>query len=661
MAHLSLPLGHCLPRPGPVWGAVPQRPAQASAPPRRPLPQVLGGLQRLRTLAGDARTAAQAWAARAAADRPAALAALRTALRRDGLGGAVQAGALGAVAATATEVLGLSPHPGQLLAATALLDNRLAEMATGEGKTLATALAAAVAALAGVPVHVVTANDYLAGRDCASMAPLWAALGLGAAHLDPALAGDARRAVYAQDIVYATARELAFDWLRDRLAPEARRDDVESAAAALAGQGAPPRLQRGLCMALLDEADAILLDEAELPLILSHGVPHAARRAFLWQALALARQLQPAADFDLAAAERRATLTPAGQARLAGLCAGLAGPWRRPRYRHEVVATALVGLHGLQRDVHYLVRDGQIALIDEVSGRAAPGRVWSRGLQAAVELKEGLPPSTDTETLAQTTYQRFFQRYWRLCGTSGTLWEARGELAEVYGARVVRVPPHRPSVRCRLATRCWPDQRALDDAVAARVAALQAAGRPVLVGTDSVADAQRVSARLAAAGLAHRVLDALHDADEAATVAEAGRAGRVTVATRMAGRGTDIVLDDAARAAGGLHVLSLQRNPSRRHDRQLAGRAGRQGDPGSAETWICPASSPLQAPRLPPTLVPWTMPSAPTPFTPAWWWPLLLRWTQRGDERRSRLRRRLLLAQDRAWERRLAFAGRAPG
>ncbi len=410
-------------------------------------------------------------------------------------------------------------------------------------------------------------------------------LGLTVAALSGADDDDAKREIYRSAIVYATAKDLAFDFLRDRQSTAAAHP-FERVAAELGGHRPAVPLMRGLCMALLDEADSILLDEADVPLILSRSVPHGARRAFMWQALALARKLQLGRDFVVAAADRSVVLTPAGEVALAGLAGGLGGPWARPRYRREAITVALAGLHAYHRNLHYVVRDDVIELLDEVTGRVAVGRVWSRGLHTVVALKEGLKPPAETETIAQTTFQRFFQRYWRLCGISGTLLEARAELKAVYGARVLAIPLHRRCVRKQLAPRRFVDSASMFSAVAQRVAELRQAGRPVLVGTDSVADSQQLADQLDRLSIPHRVLNALNDAEEAAIVSEAGRSGQVTVATRMAGRGTDIEIDDAARTAGGLHVLSCQHNPSRRLDRQLAGRAARQGDPGSAEAWF---------------------------------------------------------------------------
>jgi len=654
--NVNLPIARLLPRPGPLWGPWPQRGSADSAPPWRGWQGLrLGGLA-----ARALRATEQALATRRGQPATAPeLAALRHRLRRDGLDAETAAAALAFTGAAAAATLGFTPRPTQLQAALALLDQRLAEMATGEGKTLAIALAAAVAALAGVPVHVVTANDYLAARDAADLAPFYAALGLRVAARPGADDEGARRTVYGADIVYATAKDLAFDHLRERQAG-ADAGACAVAAAHLAGQALPEPVMRGLCWAFIDEADSILLDEAEVPLILSRGVPQAARRAFLWQALALARRLRPGHDYLLHEVNRHAALRPEGEERLAELAAGLGGPWQRPRYRREAVQTALAGLHLYRRDAHYLVRDGEIVVLDEVTGRAAPGRVWSRGLHTLIALKEGLAPPDETETVARTSFQRFFRRYWRLGGLSGTLWEARVELRAVYGLPVCRIPLHQPGRRRTLAPRVFDQPETLYEAAAARADALAATGRPVLVGTDSVAAAEAVAARLAARGRAHQVLHARHDADEAAVVVAAGRAGQVTVATRMAGRGTDITLDAAALAAGGLHVLNCQHNPSRRLDRQLAGRAARRGQPGSAEHWRCrPGSAeadPFQVPA--PSAdkdTPWNTPT--TASASLRLAALSLRWQQWCEERRRAALRAALVAQDRDSDARLAFSG----
>jgi len=660
-------LSQILPVPGPVWGSYPTRADDDRAPPWR-APQLHSALSQCRRIATQAAAHAQAWRQLDGLQRQQALGALRLQLRRDGLRSDAVARALGAAAGCAAETLQLTPRPVQLIAAAALLDNRMAEMATGEGKTLAVGLAAAVAALAGLPVHVLTANSYLAARDAQRLAPLFQALGLRVAAIAPDSPEAARRAAYALPIVYATAKDVAFDQLRDHQAA-AGRTPLQAAAARLAkrmgqaeragpaGVEPPQPLLRGLCMALLDEADSILLDEAEVPLVLSHAVAHAARRAFLWQALSLARLLVAGVDFSVQAADRSATLLAAGEERLASLAQHLGGPWQRPRYRREALQVALVALHVLKRDLHYVVTADKIELLDPITGRIAAGRVWSRGLHTVVALKEGLAAPPETETLAQTTFQRFFRRYWRLGGISGTLWEARAELRAVYGTDVVRVPLHRPCLRRTLAARHFGSADVRWAAVAEQAATLQATGRPLLVGTDSVADSLLLSAQLQTRGIAHSVLNALNHAQEADIVAAAGCAGAVTVATRMAGRGTDIELDSAARAAGGLHVLCCQDNASARLDRQLAGRAARHGDPGSVAFWPLQSPSPSLLATGADKKASWKA----TLFTPRWAFGAraLKAWKQRREERRRAVLRRQLLEHDLHWERRLSFSGRA--
>jgi len=641
-----------LPRPGPLWGLAPQRlhhDVPFSAP-------------RWHSTRHYLRLAARAaQAGDFALDDPRARAAMRARLRRDGLTPETIVAALGAAAAAARHALRREPFETQLCAAAILLDGRMADMATGEGKTIAAALAAAVAALAGMPVHVVTANDYLAARDAQQLAPFYAALGLTVAHLDPGADTNAKHSIYCRDVVYATAKELAFDHLRDQLAAGAPLHELERRAAAIGRGGhAMPALTRGRCVAILDEADSILLDEADIPLVISRATPHAGRRAYLWQAIGIARQLVANGDYELLAHDPAARLTPAGRTRVTSLAAALGGPWRRTRYAIDAVTLALTGLHALRRGEHYVVRSGRVELLDAVTGRAAPGRIWSRGLHSVVEIKEGIAPSPDTETLAQTSFQRYFLGYWRLAGMSGSLLDARAELQSVYGLRVVRVPLRQPNRHVDAPPRAFSSAAARWAAICEHVSELQTAGRPVLIGTDSVADSEALSACLHRAGIAHQVLNALNDAAEAQIVAHAGRAGHITVATRMAGRGTDIVLDDAARAAGGLHVISCQRNPSRRLDCQLIGRCARQGDPGSQTAWLLASLSPHGPSDPAPILTGCdTIDTRPISALSTRWIQWQFKRQQHREETRRRRLRRALFEQDLRWSRRLAFAGRA--
>ncbi len=573
-------------------------------------------------------------------------------LRRDGLREELMAQAVALVVHACGQQLAKAVFDEQILAARIVLDNRLAEMATGEGKTLAIALAAAAAALADIPVHVITANDYLVARDADWLRPMFAAVGLTVGAVTQPMKPDERRRAYACSITYCTAKELVFDYLRDRLArPE--RDALRYQLTRMAGRNrsGPTPLLRGLCMAIIDEADSILIDEARTPLVIARPAPSAGEDASLSFALQLAGGLSPA-HYVIDPAVRRVLLTELGQLAVAERTALLDGLWRNAVYREQLVAQGLTALHLLACDRHYLVRDGRVLIIDEATGRIAEGRHWSRGLHQMVELKEGCKPTAQTATATQITYQRFFPRYHRLGGMSGTLHEARGELFSVYGLRTVRVPLRKPLRRVVLATRVFAERDALWRAVASRAGAVSAFGRPVLIGTDSLADSERLSRELAAAGVPHRVLNARFDHDEAQIVSQAGLSGRVTVATNMAGRGTDILLGPGVAARGGLHVISCQLNSARRIDRQLAGRCARQGDPGSVE-FMLSLDAGLSEHCLPAWLRQLAR-AAGEQHAPR---RLLLRAQQRLLERQHRLQRRRLLAADREMERRLAFGG----
>ena len=664
--------------PGLLWGDYPER---RPAPPRlaarcaaalRPfadrLADGLGGVAGRRDAAWlDGVRAAEASLARL--DAAVALAQVRAGLRRQGLDGAALAQALGLASLAARRGLGLQPFDSQLVAARAVLGGRLAEMATGEGKTLAVALAAAVGALAGMPVHVVTANDYLVARDAERLQPLYAALGLTVGAVVQADATGARARAYACDVAYVTARELVFDYLRDGVtagagpdgaSPRRRRDALAAPLARLQGAVAPaPALLRGLCMAIVDEADAILLDEARVPLILSQPADAAMSQQHARQALAFARTLDEGVDFRLQPAALRAELTERGRHRLDGaaplLARASASPaWRHRLHREHAVSTALAALHVFQADRHYLVRDGKVLIVDDNTGRVADGRAWSNGLQQLVELKEGCEPSAPMATLAQLTYQRFFPRYLRLGGVSGTLGDARDELMATYRVSVRRVPLRRPSRRRVGPTRLFADRARLFAAVADRAARLSRAGRPVLLATDSVAEAQALSSQLGRHGLAHAVLHARNDGDEARIVAQAGQRGAVTVTTNLSGRGTDIELGPGVAALGGLHVLCCQLNGARRIDRQLAGRAARQGDPGSVETWLS-LDAALLVHGLPAPLR--AVLAGCAEALPSWTARLVARWPQAAEERSRRLQRQRLIEQDERAERRFGFAG----
>jgi preprotein translocase subunit SecA len=584
---------------------------------------------------------------------------LRRRFRSQGLSDPLCIRAFALIREIAGRTLDKRHYDSQLAGGWILLQGRLTEMETGEGKTLAATLAAATAALAGIPVHVLTVNEYLVKRDAAAMGPLYRALGLSVGTVTQEMAPGARRAGYACDITYCTNKQVAFDYLRDRLLLGNDRSplrlQLESTYTDHHRQG--QFLLRGLCFAIVDEADSVLIDEARTPLILTRTIDSSAEHAVYQQALHLARQLENGRDFFLDPAQRGVQLSLAGQRKLEDLQQNAQGLWRNDRRREELVTQALHGLHLLHRDRDYLVHDDKVVIVDANTGRTMPDRSWERGLHQMVEAKEGCALTDAREQLGRLTYQRFFRRYLRLGGMTGTAREVSAELWSVYALRVQRVPLHRPSRRRQLPTRIFARAEEKWAALTASVQQLQDKGQPVLIGTGSVAESELLSRHLTAAGIAHRVLNARQDQAEAEIVAAAGARGQVTVATNMAGRGTDIPLGEGVVARGGLHVIAACRNEARRIDRQLFGRCARQGDPGSYQVLLSLEDALVRQnchPLLRTFLHRWTTTNG------FFHDPLnryVIRQLQRGIERRHREARRTLLQHDHQTGRLLAFSG----
>jgi preprotein translocase subunit SecA len=510
--------------------------------------------------------------------------AVGTALRRDQHWPApLVARSFAIIREAAARRLGQRHHDVQLIGGYALLRGMMAEMGTGEGKTLAATLAAATAALAGVPVHVITVNSYLAERDAAALSPLYEFLGVSVGVVTERVDPAGRAAAYRCDVTYCTNKDVAFDYMRDRLRLGRRMGNLRRKAARLGGGALALEnsLLRGLHFAIVDEADSVLIDEARTPLILSGSTGTERDPALFEQALALAGALRLGTDYTLIANERRVQLLERGRERLEKEASQLGSPWDEIAERERLIGLALTALHLLRRDEHYLVREDKAEIIDEYTGRILPDRTWTDGLQEMIERKEGLKLSDRRATTARMTYQRFFRRYRRLAGMTGTAREVVEELWRVYRLPVASIPPHRPSRRMTRPIVGHRDNDAKWRAILGEVAAVHRTGAPVLIGTRTVAESARASARLGEAGLAHVVLNAAQDAAEADIVARAGRSGAITVATNMAGRGTDIRPDATALASGGLHVFMSELHEAARIDRQLAGRTARQGEPGA--------------------------------------------------------------------------------
>ena len=514
---------------------------------------------------------------------------LRHDLLTAGLTPEMTAASFALIRETSRRYMGMRHYDSQLHGGLALMAGMVAEMETGEGKTLTAPLAAATAALAGIPVHVISVNDYLTARDAEIMTPLYQALGLSVACVVQGQTPELRRQAYLADVTYVTNKELVFDYLRDRLTLDERLDPLLLHAEALHSnkQRTKRLLLRGLHFAIVDEVDSILIDEARTPLILSGTVGCDEEQEFLTQALQLAGQLEEDVDYFIDRAKRKIYLEAAGRQQIEEKSQEFGELWSGLVRREAKVLQALNALYLFQRDEHYLVSEGKVQIVDEFTGRVMADRSWEQGLHQLIEIKEGCELTQRREALAKISYQRFFRRYLHLSGMTGTAKEVAGELWSVYHLATCRIQTHKPIIRQQLPVKVYPDQQSKWQAVVARILELHACGRPVLIGTPSVAVSEQLAQLVTEAGLPRQVLNARQDAEEARIIALAGQVGSITIATNMAGRGTDIKLADEVRKRGGLHVIMTEKHEAARIDRQLAGRCGRQGDPGSFETLLC--------------------------------------------------------------------------
>ncbi len=477
-------------------------------------------------------------------------------------------------AVIAERVLGLRMFDVQLLGAVALQRGDIAEMQTGEGKTLAAVPAIVWHALQGRGVHVLTVNDYLARRDAEWMRDIFSWFGLSTAYLSQSMSSESRRSAYLCDITYATANEVGFDFLRDSLV----RSPEEI-------------VQRPFAFALIDEADSILIDEARIPLVIAGGVSEDS--ALAYRVDAAVSKLRPHSSYLLDEFSRNVQLTDAGIARVEREL-GCGNLFEEKNLRVLTAVQDALHAHALlRRDVHYVVKNGCIELVDEFKGRIAENRRWPAGLQSALEAKERVTLKTQGRILGSITVQNLVSLYERICGMSGTAATQADEFWKVYKLPVTVIPPNRPVIRQDLPDIVYADKHSRDRAVIEEIRKVHSTGRPILVGTASVEDSELLSRHLQSLGIPHSVLNARNDEAEAEIVAQAGAFGAVTISTNMAGRGTDILLGgnpakDRERVLqlGGLYVIGTTRHEARRIDNQLRGRAGRQGDPGSSRFFL---------------------------------------------------------------------------
>ncbi len=455
----------------------------------------------------------------------------------------------------------------QLAGGVVLHQGKIAEMATGEGKTLVATLPAYLNALDGKGVHVVTVNDYLARRDASWMGPLYEGLGLTVGSIQHDMPDEDRRAAYAADITFGTNNEFGFDYLRDNM--KFRLEDM---------------LQTVHNYAIVDEVDSILIDEARTPLIISGPAEQSTELYYKIDRVIPA--LKKDIDYEIEEKHRSAALTEEGVQHLEKLLGvdNLYDASHMDLVHH--VQQALKAHTLFTRDKDYLVKDGQVVIVDEFTGRMMPGRRWSDGLHQAVEAKEGVKIERENQTLATITFQNFFRMYDKLAGMTGTAMTEAAEFDKIYELEVMAIPTNRPLRRDELPDVIFRTEPEKWNAVVDEIEALNETGRPVLVGTTSIEKSEKLARLLSKSGIKHVVLNAKHHEKEAEIVSLAGAGGTVTIATNMAGRGTDIVLGGGVAALGGLHVLATERHEARRIDNQLRGRTGRQGDQGSSQFFL---------------------------------------------------------------------------
>lgn len=491
----------------------------------------------------------------------------------------------------ATEALrrtrGLVYYDVQLIAGLTLAAGTVAEIQTGEGKTITTALPAILHCLAGRGVHVATTNDYLSRRDFEELKPVFAELGFSAGLLRPQASPTDRMEAYACDVTYGPGYEFGFDFLKDQLTLRSRGSEPLGFEYLSALRGLKlrktPLMQRGHWQAIVDEADSVLIDEATTPLILSGPSSNSGTAPDLYRfARKVALEMSEGNDFDLDRKNQKVSLTDWGiKSAYESFQLRPKGPMAR-QWTH-LIESALKAEHLLRRDEQYVVTDGAVHIVDPNTGRIHEERTWSAGLHQAVEAKEGVELTPENRTQARITRQRFSNFYQGICGLTGTAKGASQELLEFYGLPVVPIPTNKPSLRRQLPTRSFKDHKSKFAGIVNTVSELLSAGRPILIGTRTIRESHLLAQAFTKSGIEHQVLNGVQDREEADIVSRAGESRRVTVATNMAGRGTDIRLDEASLQAGGLHVIATEYNNSARVDRQLAGRAARQGDPGSCQ------------------------------------------------------------------------------
>ena len=490
---------------------------------------------------------------------------------------------------TADREIGQRPYLVQVAGAFALEDGCIAEMATGEGKTLTATMPAIVAGWRGRGCHIVTVNDYLAKRDAEWMGKIYRSCGLSIAHIEQATTPDDRREAYKADVTYCTNKEVTADFLRDRLILGKIKGLAQALLDKMGGSRKPvidALVQRGLEFVIVDEADSVLIDEAVTPLIISGVGSDSGETQTFSAAAEIAEQLAPPSDYHINPRYREIELTDSGREWIRQRSAALGGVWAGARRSEEMIVRALTAKEFYRRDHHYIVEDNRVVIVDEFTGRIMPDRQWRDGLHQAVEAKENVEVTPPKETLARISFQRFFRLYRKRAGMTGTGHEGAAEFWQIYHLPVVIIPTNRPCVREYLPDTVFTQKVLKWKHILSEIRRIHTRRQPILIGTPSVKASEHLSDLLKAEELDHQLLNAVRHREEAQIIAGAGQQGKITIATNMAGRGTDIVLGHGVAELGGLHVIAAERNESGRIDRQLFGRCARQGSPGSAQAIV---------------------------------------------------------------------------
>lgn len=492
--------------------------------------------------------------------------------------------ALAHIVEACDRVLHIRPFDVQIMGALALYQNYVIEMKPGEGKTITAGLAAILKGWRGLPCHVVTTNDYLAARDVKTLKPLFERCNVTVGAIVSDIQATQRKAIYRNDVVYATSKELLADFLRDQIHLNGELDSHQLLINEFnqVGSRSKNTTMRGLHSVIIDEADSVLSDEAVTPLIISvEGQNHLLKEAVQITKLIIDK-LQPTVHYTLNSRYRDIALNALGKALIEELATELPSIWQIALWRDELIQQGLIAREFFIKEHHYTIIDGKLVIVDEKTGRLMHGRTWRYGLQQAIEAKENIELSNPSETQASLSFQHFFRLYATVSGMSGTLHGLKNEFWHIYGVHILTIPPRFPSKLTLLPEVIYPSNQDKWSAVVAKIQQFSEKGLPVLVGTRSIQDSEELAEKIRGLGFSCSVLNALYHEQEAQIIAQAGQPYAITIATNMAGRGTDILVNEQINNSGGLHVISTELYESRRIDWQLYGRSGRQGQQGQA-------------------------------------------------------------------------------